>query len=107
MRSEALKGHLDMLLLAALSNRPGHGYEVLNRLAAMSGGVFEQSEGTIYPALHRLERMGMLTSSTTMHQGRTRRIYELTPVGRSALDSQRIEWKRFSTGVLRTLEAAQ
>ena len=106
MRSQELKGHLDMLLLAALSREPAHGYLVLQHLRSMSAGAFELSEGTIYPALHRLASAGLLASSETVVAGRRRRVYRLTKRGRRALASQRSEWERFSVGVGRTLEAS-
>jgi PadR family transcriptional regulator len=106
MRSELLKGHLDLLVLTALRAEPGHGYIVLDRLRTLSGGEFELPEGTIYPALHRLERAGLLSSARTKHQGRTRRVYTLTRAGEKALAGKLAEWERFAAGVVRTLEAA-
>ena len=78
MRSERLKGHLDLLLLSVLSRGPGHGYEVITRLRDRSGGTFELPEGTVYPALHRLEEGGLLASAWDVVSGRRRRIYRLT-----------------------------
>ena len=62
MRAEILKGHLDLLLLAAVRARPAHGYAVIDELRRRSGGTFDLPEGTVYPALHRLERGGLLAS---------------------------------------------
>jgi PadR family transcriptional regulator len=107
MRSELLKGHLDLLVLTALRSEPGHGYLVLDRLRRLSDGEFALPEGTIYPALHRLERDGLLASRETTHQGRRRRVYSLTPAGRKALVGKRAEWERFAAGIARTLEAAR
>ncbi|MDQ3644446.1 MAG: helix-turn-helix transcriptional regulator, partial [Actinomycetota bacterium] len=75
MKGEALKGHLDMLLLAALQNGPAHGYGVIDDLKLRSEGAFELQEGTIYPALHRLERSGMIESEWSIENGRRRRVY--------------------------------
>src|SRR5690348_15921525 len=61
-RAESLKGHLDMLLLAAVSAEPAHGYRLVLRLRELSGGAFDLPEGTIYPALYRLERAGLVGS---------------------------------------------
>ncbi|MBA3412243.1 MAG: helix-turn-helix transcriptional regulator, partial [Actinobacteria bacterium] len=61
MRSEGVKGHLDLLLLAELDRGPGHGYALIERLRDRSGGAFDFPEGTIYPALHRLERAALLS----------------------------------------------
>lgn len=106
MRSESLKGHLDLLLLAALRGRPAYGYLVLERLREMSQGEFGLPDGTIYPALHRLERLGLLSSRNEPAGGRKRRVYRLTARGEAALAGKRDEWERFAAGVARTLEAS-
>lgn len=106
MRSELLKGHLDMLVLAALRSEPAHGYLVVERLRVLSEGEFALPEGTVYPALHRLEREGLLRSRRTSHQGRTRRVYSVTGAGEQALVGKRTEWERFTAGIARTLVAA-
>ena len=105
MDSEALKGHLDLLLLAALCDEPAHGYGILGRLREMSGGAFDLPEGTIYPALHRLQRHGLLDSGWESAGGRRRRVYRLTAAGRVALEGRRRAWEQFAGGVTRTLEA--
>jgi PadR family transcriptional regulator, regulatory protein PadR len=94
-----LKGHLDLLLLAALAGRPAHGYAVVERLRERSGGAFDLSEGTIYPALYRLERAKLLSSRWSVVGGRRRRIYSLTRSGQRALAEQRREWKAFAGAV--------
>ena len=78
MQREVLKGHLDLLLLATLADEPAHGYLVVERLKQRSSGAFELAEGTVYPALYRLERAGLLASSWSSVGGRRRRVYELT-----------------------------
>jgi PadR family transcriptional regulator, regulatory protein PadR len=98
MSGEALKGHLDLLLLAVLQPRPAHGYAIIEELRQRSGGAFDLPEGTIYPALHRLERAGLLASRWE-GETRRRRVYELTERGRAALDEQQQDWLRFSQGV--------
>jgi PadR family transcriptional regulator, regulatory protein PadR len=105
VRSELLKGHLDLLLLTTLRDEPAHGYAVLQRLTQLSGGEFDLPEGTIYPALHRLERGGLLSSQKSTHRGRIRRTYRLTPAGEHAMSGKRTEWERFAAGMARTLEA--
>ena len=97
MRAEVLKGHLDLLLLSVLANAPLHGYAVIEELRERGG--FELPEGTIYPALHRLERAGLLESSWSAASGRRRRVYSLTPRGRKDLAARREEWTRFSGAV--------
>jgi DNA-binding PadR family transcriptional regulator len=106
MKGEPLKGHLDMLLLAALSDAPLHGYAVIEHLRQRSSGTFDLPEGTIYPALHRLERAGHLRSRWSNAAGRRRRVYELTPSGVEALQGQRRDWQRFSDGVAAVLGVA-
>lgn len=105
MRSELLKGHLDLLLLTTLQGEPAHGYAILQHLTESSGGEFTLPEGTIYPALHRLERAGLLSSTSGVHRGRTRRTYRLSPAGEQALLRKRHEWEHFAAGMARTLEA--
>jgi PadR family transcriptional regulator, regulatory protein PadR len=105
--SEALKGHLDTLLLAAVSREPGHGYGILERVRELSGGAFDLPEGTIYPALHRLSRAGLLTSRDETVSGRRRRVYRLTRRGEEALRGRRAEWQRFAVGMNRALEATE
>jgi PadR family transcriptional regulator PadR len=99
MRPEALKGHLDALLLAVVVREPAHGYAILERLRERSGGAFDLPEGTIYPALHRLEESGLLKSSWVPGATRRRRVYEVTAKGRRALGSGREDWRAFSAAV--------
>lgn len=99
MRSEVLKGHLDLLLLAAIAREPAHGYAVIEALRESSGGAFDLAEGTVYPALYRLEGGGLLSSSWTTATGRRRRVYRLTALGRRRLASYRKEWGEFSGAV--------
>src|SRR5260370_1334839 len=79
MKSEKLKGNLDMLLLAVLAAGPGHGYSIITRLRERSAGAFDLPEGTVYPALHRLEAAGLLDSSWDVVARRRRRMYGPTP----------------------------
>ena len=101
---QALKGHLDLLLLACLRDAPGHGYAVIERLRARSGGRFDLPEGTVYPALHQLEQLGLLSSTWTTDTPRPRRIYALTAVGRDALEQRRQAWTTFVAGVSGVVE---
>jgi transcriptional regulator len=97
--NEELKGHLDSLILAVLAAEPAHGYAILQELKARSGGAFDLPEGTIYPALHRLERAGLLASGWSSASGRKRRVYRLTRRGRTRLSARRREWHSFSRAV--------
>jgi transcriptional regulator len=99
MRAEALKGHLDTLILATLSAGPAHGYAIAQALRGRSGGAFDLAEGTLYPALHRLERSGLVASEWSTEGGRRRRTYRLTNSGRRALGEQRREWRRFANAI--------
>ena len=103
MRSDLLRGHLDGLLLAVLARSPGHGYELSQRLSERSGGELGVPEGSLYPALHRLERGGLVESSWSSGEGRRRRIYRLTPAGRRAVKASRQEWNGFSRAVDRVM----
>jgi PadR family transcriptional regulator, regulatory protein PadR len=99
MFGEALKGHLDLLLLAILADGPAHGYAVIEALRSRSDGLFDLPEGTIYPALHRLENQGLLQSRWSEDTPRRKRIYQLTPKGQQALVFRQNEWKQFSKAV--------
>ena len=99
MKAEALKGHLDGLILAVVAAGPAHGYAIIEDLKARSGGAFALPEGTVYPALHRLERAGLLASSWSEAAGRKRRVYRLTRSGRRELGRRRDEWRLFAGAV--------
>jgi transcriptional regulator len=99
MRSEVLKGHLDLLLLATLATGPAHGYRIVDKLRDRSEGAFALSEGTVYPALYRLERAGLLSSRWASASGRRRRVYSLTRKGRRALAERRRDWVSFAAAV--------
>src|ERR1700761_7664560 len=96
MRAESLKGHLDGLILAVLADGPLHGYAIIYALKRRSDGAFALPEGTVYPALHRLEAAGLLSSAWSEGDGRRRRVYELTRRGRGELGTRRSEWRAFS-----------
>jgi PadR family transcriptional regulator PadR len=99
MDRERLKGNLDLLLLSVLSSGPAHGYAIISALRDRSGGTFDLPEGTIYPALHRLEEAGLLASVWATAEGRRRRVYGLTGRGAAALAAEQGEWRRFAGGV--------
>jgi len=103
MIGEALKGHLDLLLLSILANRPAHGYAVIESLRSRSEGTFDLPEGTVYPALHRLEDQGLLESTWSQDSGRRKRVYQLTPKGQEALSTRQDEWLKFSKAVNATV----
>jgi PadR family transcriptional regulator PadR len=99
MNRERLKGNLDLLLLSVLTAGPGHGYAIISALRERSGGAFDLPQGTVYPALHRLEDAGLLASTWADVSGRRRRIYGLTEQGAAALAAEQSEWRRFVIGV--------
>lgn len=99
MNAETLKGHLDLLLLAAVRPHPAHGYAIAELLRARSDGAFDLPEGTLYPALHRLERAGLMSSRWSEVNGRRRRVYQLTPKGHRALAERQGEWRDFARAV--------
>jgi len=95
-----LKGHLDMIVLAALAAGPAHGYAVIEEIRRRSGRAFDLPEGTVYPALHRLEQAGLLASRwVTAESGRRRRVYALTRRGERALAERRAIWRQFSDAI--------
>jgi PadR family transcriptional regulator PadR len=106
MRAETLKGHLDGLLLASLEGGPRHGYAIMEMLRAGSDGQVDLPTGTIYPALRRLERAGLLAGEWDEAGGRRRRLYSLTPAGRHALAAERGTWRDFSAVVTALLAPA-
>lgn len=81
--------------MGVLQRGPAHGYAIIAALRERSDGEFELAEGTIYPALHRLERAGLIASSVEVAQGRRRRTYELTSRGRTEFAAQRRDWHGF------------
>lgn len=96
---EPLKGHVDLLLLSVLEDGPAHGYRLVEALRERSNGAFDLAEGTVYPALYRLERRVFLASRWESVSGRRRRVYRLTAGGRRSLARQRSEWRVFSNAV--------
>jgi PadR family transcriptional regulator, regulatory protein PadR len=104
MRPETLKGHLDGILLAVLESEPRHGYAIMEALRVRSGGQVDLPTGTVYPALHRLERAGLVQASWSAVGGRRRRVYELTPAGQHALHAERGIWRDFSAAVTALLQ---
>jgi PadR family transcriptional regulator PadR len=98
MEPEQLKGHLDALILSVLAHGPRHGYAVIEELKARSGGRLDLPEGTVYPALHRLERAHLLSSEWST-EGRRRRVYRLTARGERELGVKRERWREFATTV--------
>ena len=106
MADDRLRGNLEMLILATLSRGSAHGYALAEALRAASGGEFDVPEGSLYPALHRLERSGAVASEW-VHDGRRRRVYAITTAGAAQLSRETGAWRRFADGVASTLAAPQ
>lgn len=99
MNPAMLKGHLDPLLLAILEAGPSYGYAIIDELRNRSDGTFDLPEGTVYPALHRLERERYVESGRAEVGKRVRRVYRLTRRGQRALADRREDWSRFSSAI--------
>jgi PadR family transcriptional regulator PadR len=95
-RQDLIKGNIDTLLLSLISQQPMYGYQVMQELEGRSQGYFKFKEGTLYPALHRLEKMGLLQGKwQTLSNGRQRRYYSITDKGRRILVEQTAQWQDF------------
>jgi len=105
MTKEGTQGHLDLVLLGVLAGGPAHGYAIISALKERTGGVLDLPEGSVYPALHRLEDIGLVASDWAAAGGRRRRQYHLTPKGVKALHSQRADWSRLSGAIDAVLSA--
>jgi PadR family transcriptional regulator PadR len=107
-KSDLLQGTLDMLILKVVALGPTHGYAIAQRLQQMSQDVLQVQQGSLYPALHRLEKRGWLKAEwAASDTGREARFYSLTRLGRKQLEEQRENWDRLSaaiSGILRTAE---
>jgi DNA-binding PadR family transcriptional regulator len=89
------KGSTDLLILNLLMKRPMYGYEISQHLERLSGGYFGMKEGLLYPALHRMQQKGWLSTEWQTVDGRRRKYYALTRFGKEALGEQAAEWKTF------------
>jgi len=104
---ELLPGTLDMLILKAVSLRPLHGYAVLQRIRQISGEVFDIPQGSLYPALHRLEQNGWIDSEwKDTELGRSAKFYALTREGKQQLEREVDSWNRLSSAVGLVLKKA-
>ena len=99
MGSASTHGQLELMVLAILSDGPLHGYAVITELRRRSGDAFELPEGTVYPALHKLQENGHISSAWSDAGGRPRRTYRITRHGNAALVEQRRSWARFRAAV--------
>jgi transcriptional regulator len=103
--TDALRGSLDLLVLKTLSLAPMHGWGISQRVQQISGGVLEVTQGSLDPALQRLEKEGLITSDWgTTENNRRARYYGLTAAGRRALGEELESWRRFAAGLESVLE---
>ena len=99
-KRDLLKGSSNSLLLCVLERQPMYGYQIVKELEARSQGYFKFKEGTLYPALHRLENSGLITSKWEMlENGRQRRYYSITEKGMAKLAQEKTQWLDFFTAV--------
>lgn len=101
-----LKGTLPTLILEALASEPSHGYLIAQQIKERSKGVLDFKEGTLYPALHKLENQGLVESFEETEKGRPRRCYRITKSGRGVLAKDRAEWRELSRAVTSILGEA-
>jgi len=104
-KPDSLQGSLDLLVLKILSRRPGlHGYAIMSAIKAISGEVLRAEEGSLYPALHRMEEAGWIRAKwITKETGRRARMYELTAPGRKQLAAEESRWQAVTSAVNRVL----
>lgn len=104
---ELLKGSTDSLLLCLVKNQPMYGYQIIKELEKRSNGYFQFKEGTLYPALHRLEKGGFLQGRwQKLPNGQERRYYHITPKGQEALVERLAIWQDFSAAVALIIQPA-
>ncbi len=107
-KSEVLKGTLDMLILKIVALGPIHGYAISQRIQQISKDFFQVQQGSLYPALHRLENRGWLGAEWKMTEtGREAKFYSVTKKGRKQLESEMAAWERMSDAVALILRTAQ
>jgi transcriptional regulator len=102
--SDLVQGTLDLLLLKILALEPLHGWAISQRLLQVSGDVLQVSDGSLYPALHKLEQEGWIEAEwKTSELGRRAKFYSLTRLGRRALERETAQWDRLSTAIDRVV----
>jgi len=107
-QADLLQGTLDLLILKTLALGPEHGWGVSQRIQRMSHDVLQVNQGSLYPALHRLEQKGWIEAEWgTSENNRKAKFYSLTRRGRAQLEAEQDQWERFSAAVARILEAAE
>jgi transcriptional regulator len=106
-RLDLLQGTLDLLILRTLQSGPQHGWAISERIQQISQDVLQVNQGSLYPALHRLEHQGWIKAEWGVSElGRRARFYSMTPSGRQQLESETENWARLTTAIGRVLEMA-
>ena len=106
-RVDNLQGSLELLILKTLENTPNHGFGIVLHVHKASEGLLQIEEGSLYPALHRMERAKLVTGSWRMTEnGRRARLYAITPAGKKRLGEARENWKNVARGVKKVLKFA-
>ena len=106
-RLDLLQGTLDLLILRTLETGPRHGWAISERIQQISRDVLQVNQGSLYPALHRLERQGWIKAESGVSElGRRARFYRLTAAGRKQLEVETGDWARLTTAIGRVLEEA-
>jgi PadR family transcriptional regulator, regulatory protein PadR len=106
--SDFVQGTLDVLLLKILTLEPMHGWAISERLKQVSGGVLQVSEGSLYPALHKLEQEGWITAKWQPTETKRRaKFYSLTPLGRKVLARESAHWDRLSSAISHVLRSEE
>jgi PadR family transcriptional regulator PadR len=106
-KSDLLQGTLDMLILKTLALEPAHGWGIAQRIQQVSRDVLQVNQGSLYPALYRLEHQGWIASEWgTSENNRKAKFYRLTQEGRRQLDAETENWERVSAAIDRILETA-
>ena len=105
--SDLIQGTLDVLILKSLATEDRHGWAIAKRIQAASGDVLQIKQGSLYPALHRLEQQGMIRAEWRENEtGREAKFYSLTKAGRAQLDAELSQWERLSAAIKLTLKNA-
>ena len=106
-KPDSLQGSLDLLVLKVVSRRRLHGYAIMSAIQEMSGDVLRVEEGSLYPALHRMEAAGWIRAEWIRKKnGRRARLYELTPAGKKQLGLEESGWQTVTAAVNRVLREA-
>ena len=104
-KTDYLQGALDLLILRTLSLGPNHGWGIQQRIKQVTGETLSVSQGSLYPALHRLEAAGVVASEMAPSENnRKARVYRLTAAGRKQLDTETADWRQFSLAMRRLLQ---